>query len=498
MESKYAVYVRVSTDRDEQISSVENQIDICRNWLERNGYTWDEGCVYKDQGISGTVFLERPAIQAILEKAKKKEIEMVVFKSISRLARDLKDSLEIREVLIAHNVRIISVEEGYDSHKAGKNDMAFELWSLFSAQYSRTLSSGVSAALAAKVRRGEHIGKIPYGYDRVDGFLQINEEEAKVVRQIYDWYTREGWGFKRITAELNRLNIQPKEKSKWQVTSVQRLIQNPIYCGDFILNQYSKIKTGGRKKQIRNPREKWIVFKDHHVPIVSREIWEKANPGQANDEKAAVTPWNDLRGVCKCSKCGSNIVIVQTKRKLSDGTVKPYNYLKCSAYRRSGKAGCENHWPITYEEVRNFICDRLREKGRFVSLHFTNDVEQRKQNQRKMIHRKLARFQAKKNDLLDLFLDKLIDKSEFEAKRDEIDERIHELQAELITLSQRENVRKQIRSVQQALEVLEKEDRDLNQAFKALLKEVRIHPDGTIDLAYTFQQADPLQPKDCT
>lgn len=147
----YAVYVRASTDRDEQVSSVGNQTDICRNWLERNGFTWDEKCVFKDEGISGTLFVDRPAIQLLLKKAKAKEVNMVVFKSISRLARDLKDSLEIREIFLAHSVRIISVEEGYDSVKAGKNDMAFELWSLFSAQYSRTLSSSISATLAVKV-----------------------------------------------------------------------------------------------------------------------------------------------------------------------------------------------------------------------------------------------------------------------------------------------------------------------------------------------------------
>ena len=83
----YSVYVRISTDRDEQVSSVENQIDICRNWLERNGFEWDEQCVYKDEGISGTLFTDRPAIQLLLRKAKLKEINMVVFKSISRLAR---------------------------------------------------------------------------------------------------------------------------------------------------------------------------------------------------------------------------------------------------------------------------------------------------------------------------------------------------------------------------------------------------------------------------
>ena len=270
----YGVYVRVSTDRDEQVSSVENQIDICRNWLERNGFIWDERCVYKDEGISGTLFTERPAIQILLQKAKAKEIDMVVFKSISRLARDLKDSLEIREVFLAHNVRIISVEEGYDSTKAGKNDMAFELWSLFSAQYSRTLSSSISAALAAKVRRGEHIGKVPYGYNRENQKLIINEEEAKVVRDIYNWYNS-GWGFKRITNELNRLGIKPKSKDIWQMTSVQRIIRSPIYKGTFILNQYTSVKVGGKKKQIRNPQEKWFVFPNHHSNIVDEET-----PGQ--------------------------------------------------------------------------------------------------------------------------------------------------------------------------------------------------------------------------
>lgn len=64
----YAIYVRVSTDRDEQVSSVENQIDICRNWLERNGFKWDEKSVFKDEGISGTLFTDRPAIQLLLQK----------------------------------------------------------------------------------------------------------------------------------------------------------------------------------------------------------------------------------------------------------------------------------------------------------------------------------------------------------------------------------------------------------------------------------------------
>lgn len=170
----------------------------------------------------------------------------------------MKDSLEIREVFLAHNVRIISVEEGYDSVKAGKNDMAFELWSLFSAQYSRTLSSSITAALAVKVRRGEHIGKIPFGYNRENQKLAIHDEESEVVRKIYSWYTT-GWGYKKITNELNRLGIKSKTK-KWQMTSVQRILRNSIYKGTFILNQYTSVKVGGKKSKFEIRRKSGLFF----------------------------------------------------------------------------------------------------------------------------------------------------------------------------------------------------------------------------------------------
>lgn len=70
---RYAVYVRVSTDHDDQVSSVENQIDICRYWIERNGFEWDGNAVYFDDGISGTAWLERHAMQLILERARKRK-----------------------------------------------------------------------------------------------------------------------------------------------------------------------------------------------------------------------------------------------------------------------------------------------------------------------------------------------------------------------------------------------------------------------------------------
>lgn len=489
MATNYAVYVRVSTDRDEQLSSVENQIDICRNWLERNGYEWDERNIYKDEGISGTLFLERPSIQLILEKAKRKEIKMIVFKSISRLARDLKDSLEIREVMTEHNVRIISVEEGYDSHKAGKNDMAFELWSLFSAQYSRTLSAGISAALSAKVRRGEHIGKTPYGFDKKDGFLLINEREAETVRKIFDWYNQ-GWGFKRITKELNAQGIKPKMKSKWQMTSVQRLIRNPVYCGDYILNQYTTMKVGGRRKQIRNPKEKWIYFKDHHPAIISREEWQQANQKKQDIPRRKITPWNEFRGLARCSECGSNMVINQTFRQRTDGTKRYWKYMKCSAFRRAGLDGCVNHAPIIYEDFRAMILEQLQEKGRSVSLKFKDDFEEKKETDLLELKKSHGQAEKRKKSLVDLYLDHLITKQEFEEKRRELDEQLQTLEDQIFLIQRQDHTEQSIESIQEAFTLLEDQDQDLFKVFQLLLDEIKVYPDGEVDIIYSFESPE--------
>lgn len=225
----YLVYARVSSDKDSQKDSITNQIDISRYWLEKNGFEWNENAIFKDEDKSGTLFLERTAMQLILQKARHRKIEMVVFKSIHRLARDLKDALEIKEVLVAHGVRVVTIEEDYDSYKEGKNDMKFEMHSMFAAQYPKTLSVAISSALAAKVRRGEHIGRVPFGYDRIDKKLVVNEEEARVVRQIFKWYNEDGLGFKNITHALNdAVNkgelCKPKLGGVWQLTTVQSMI----------------------------------------------------------------------------------------------------------------------------------------------------------------------------------------------------------------------------------------------------------------------------------
>ncbi|PEO37272.1 recombinase family protein [Bacillus wiedmannii] len=481
---KYAVYVRVSTDRDEQVSSVENQIDVCRYWLNQQGYDWDENSIYFDDGITGTVLLERHAMQLILEKAKKRELQMVLFKSIHRLARDLKDALEIKEILIANGIRLVTIEEGYDSHYEGKNDMKFEMFAMFASQYPKTLSVSISAALSAKVRRGEHTGgRLPYGYRDQDKKYVINEPEAEVVREMYDMYSK-GIGYIGIAKYLNERGIPSKTGGKWQMSSVQRIIRNPIYKGDYILNQYTTVKIGGRKKQIRNPEEKWTIFNKHHPAIVSDEKWLLVN--QPNKEKKRRTAlWNEFRGIVFCAHCGSAMRVVYSAKKKKDGTKEEWRYLKCSRYKRYGKGECVSHKPIQYKHFREFVLEELEREQNELKTEFESQGQNIHKGKIDNIKKNLKRLEERKKKLVDLYMDNLITKNEFSVRRADMERSIKEQELQLMSTEDIKLANEIHKEFQEAFALLKKEE-DLYEVFKRILQRIDISQNGDIKMTYVL------------
>ncbi|MCO7124767.1 recombinase family protein [Sporolactobacillus shoreicorticis] len=489
----YIVYGRVSTEKDEQVSSLENQIDICHNWLDQHHFEWNESSILLDDGISGTTILARKAMRLILEKARKREIRMVLFKSISRLARDLKDALEIKEVLISARVRVITIEEGYDSLTEGKNDMKFEMFSMFAAQYPKSISVSTSAAFAAKIRRGEYRGgKTAFGYKIENKKLAVNEEEAKVVRMIFDLYNHHGLGQKNIMYRLNKelaegTIVGPRFKDKWQLTTVQRILKNPTYCGVVVSNRYEMVKINGRKKQIQNPPEKWHIYYDQHPKIIPTKEWQKANSKTYKQSKKKITPWNELRGLAVCSECGSNMVIETSYYNRKKGGRTVWSYLRCSAYRRAGKYGCVKHDPIPYNDFRNFIIERLKEEGRKIQFDLKNNLDQKRGQKIELLKNQIKKAKIKKRKLIQMYLeDELITKGEFELERQEIAENIKKWEDQSFLLDQETDETVHIKDIKKAFTMLEKTDEDLYPAFQALIEKIFVHPDGHIDIKYRF------------
>lgn len=487
---KYAVYGRVSSDKDEQVSSLENQIEICRYWIERNNLEWDEKRVYLDDGISGTVLLERPAMQEILRKAKEKEIDVVLFKSIHRLARDLKDALEIREVFAAYNVRMISVEEGYDSFKVSKNDMSFEMHSMFADQYAKTTSASVSAALAAKVRRGESFAKIPYGYDRVDKKLVINEEKAKVVKYIFE-LKLSGLGYISISKRLNEEGILSPSGKMWGYTTVATIIRNATYKGEYIANKYTNIKIAGKKKQIINPKEKWQIYKNQHPAIIEEEKWNEVNDERlrGGERNKKISAWNEFRGLAKCSECEAAMVVDRSgfRTTKKTGERKYWEYMRCSTYRRYREHGCVRHKPLQYQYLREFVISNLKSINK---LDFYLSQEERRdmdvKYEMRKIKNEIKNLETQSKELLNSYLENIFPIEVIKQKQNEIDIKIHKLQSELFNLNKHNSKVKKIEEIKYALEMLENEEQDLYEVFKKLISKIVIHPEGKIDIEYLF------------
>ncbi|WP_231559674.1 recombinase family protein [Bacillus sp. UNC322MFChir4.1] len=478
----YAVYVRVSTDKDEQVSSVENQIDICRYWLEKNGYEWDDSAVYFDDGISGTAWLERHAMQLILEKARKKELDTVVFKSIHRLARDLKDALAIKEILIGHGIRMVTIEENYDSLYEGKNDMKFEMYAMFASQLPKTLSVSVSAALTAKIRRGEHTGIIPFGYDRVDKKLVINEEEAKIVREIFELQEKQ-IGYKTISKYLNEKGIRTKAGNNWSGTTIKHILTNSLYKGEYIMNQYGYVKVDGRKKRIINPKEKWTIFEDHHPAIIPKEQWDHVNNlGDEKRTRTKVDKKNEFRGIVYCAHCDSAIRAVYSGR-YSRGEKKEWVYMKCARYKRYGT--CVNHVPIQYHELREVILSMLKDKEKELNIQFSPQNEKKHKEKMQKVKKEIQQLKMKKDKLIELYIEGLIGKEAFVQRDKKFEGEIKEKELQLIKLSDVKAQSNEQKEVKKAFALLQ-EEQDLHETLKILVKKISLYKDKRMQIKYTF------------
>ncbi len=163
-----AIYVRVSTDHEEQKLSPENQIATCREHADELGLdVSNRTLVYNDAGISGTEMLNRPEVQRLVADARLGRFDAVLFTAISRFARDLSDALALKKRLeTVYGIRIISVEEGYDTAIEGRNsEMVFTVHAMLAAHKSEEMSKAIRRGLRQSAKKGRHIGSVtPYGY----------------------------------------------------------------------------------------------------------------------------------------------------------------------------------------------------------------------------------------------------------------------------------------------------------------------------------------------
>ena len=267
-----AAYCRVSTEKEDQLNSLEAQKQFFTEYTKRTGDNLVK--LYADEGISGTKIKNRKQFLQMMSDAEKGLFQMVVVKDISRFARNTVDLLQNIRKLKALGIETQFLTANMTS--MGNSEFVLTIFGALAQEESANTSKRVKFGKKINAEKGK-VPNIVYGYDKTIGeyfSLSINEREAETVRKIYQWYTEEGYGAAKIAIMLNEQNSKTKRGCNWSAIAVCRILTNELYTGKIIngKQEVTDFLTGKRKEK---DESEWLVVDRPELKIIDAESFER-------------------------------------------------------------------------------------------------------------------------------------------------------------------------------------------------------------------------------
>ena len=441
---RVAAYCRVSTDNEDQADSFESQQRYFRQYIERNP-DWELYAIFADEGISGTNTKKRKEFNRMIECAKNGDFDLIITKEISRFARNTLDSIFYTRDLKKHGVGVIFLNDNINTLD-GDAELRLAIMSSIAQEESRKTSERVKWGQKRQMEQGVVFGRSMLGYDVKDGKMTINEEGAKIVRLIFHKFVDEGKGTHVIARELREEGIEPMRVKEWQNTVILRVIRNEKYCGDLVQKKTFTPDFLSHEKKYNRGQEEFVIIKDHHEPIISRELFDKANrildaKSLSQEGKAKHSNRYPFSGKIKCGRCGASYVARYKTRK--DGS--RYKAWRCYEAANHGrphidKAG--NQVGCSGESIRNedaiyllyLVCKELKINRQKVVDNLTKTIDAVMRidltgTSTSVLSEKIEEVGKKRTGLIDLYTSGDIDKTEFTALRAKYDEDIEKLKS---------------------------------------------------------------------
>ena len=441
---RVAAYCRVSTDNEDQANSFESQQRYFRQYIERNP-DWELYAIFADEGISGTNTKKRKEFNRMIECAKNGDFDLIITKEISRFARNTLDSIFYTRDLKKHGVGVIFLNDNINTLD-GDAELRLAIMSSIAQEESRKTSERVKWGQKRQMEQGVVFGRSMLGYDVKDGKMTINEDGAKIVRLIFHKFVDEGKGTHVIARELREEGIEPMRVKEWQNTVILRVIRNEKYCGDLVQKKTYTPDFLSHEKKYNRGQEEFVILKDHHEPIISRELFDKANrildaKSLSQEGKAKHSNRYPFSGKIKCGRCGASYVARYKTRK--DGS--RYKAWRCYEAANHGrphidKAG--NQVGCSGESIRNedaiyllyLVCRELKINRQKVVDNLTKTIDAVMRidltgTSTNALSEKIEEAKKKRTGLIDLYTSGDIDKTEFTALRAKYDEDIEKLKS---------------------------------------------------------------------
>ena len=493
---KIAAYCRVSTEKEAQIDSLEKQIEFFNEFTQKNGYELYK--LYADEGISGKQIKNRKQFQQMMKDAKAKKFERVVVKDVSRFARNTVDLLQSIRELKSYGIQVDFLNNG--EVMEGGSEFILTILGAMAQQESANMSKRVKFGKDITAKKGR-VPNLVFGYDKIPGekyTLKINEEEAKIVKEIFESYVYKGMGTTKIAWELNDRGIRTKKtKSKWVQTSIVRMLKNPIYTGR-VTNKKSEITdfiTGSRKDL---PEEDWIVADKPEMRIISDELFNRTQEilEQRSNEFKLKNKREKTEYVFStliyCKHCGYSFRRI--KRKYTDDGPEYIRWV-CSGRNSMGVNHCPNTTVIDEEELLNAIKEYLKSiisnKKNFmkaVEKEFEKITALRENNERseESLLKEIEKVTVKKQKYMEMFQNEVINMQELKQYTNPLNEDISRLERELklITseIKEKDVLEKELTKTIKTVDDILNNETITNAMLKTIIDAIYVDSEGNVEV----------------
>lgn len=463
MNLRVGYYARVSTDKDDQLNSLENQQNYFEEMIAENK-NWTLVRGYIDEGISGTAVKHRDSFLKMIEDATLGKIDLILTKEISRFSRNTVDSIKYTEYLLKNGVIVYFLSDNLNTIQ---EDAEFRLTIMSSLAQDevRKLSERVKFGVNRMIKDGKLIGGNLTGYFKKNGRYEINPKEAPLIEYLFTTYASGSIGLKKIGEELATMGYLNSKGQPYSQTSLAKFLTNPRYKGYYTarLTEVEDYKTHKKKKV---PKEKQVIYKDERIPaIVSEELWDKANLLHEKRKKLpsrhvlnAEEHIKKYKYSCKlyCKDCGAVFI-------RNGGSNRANNPVwACRTYKVDGVSKCaspnikESYLDKVFIDLfTNFI----KNKKQYITLvlnEYRNIIESYSSDfDIEEVNSKITNIEKQKDKLLDLSIKGMIDDFEFKKRNDKFNVELFNLQKQLDDHSQsdleEERLKKKLETIENSL-----------------------------------------------
>jgi DNA invertase Pin-like site-specific DNA recombinase len=439
-------YARVSTDKDDQLNSLENQQKYFEEMIEENK-NWRLYRGYIDEGISGTAVKHRDSFLKMIEDATLGKIDLILTKEISRFSRNTVDSIKYTEYLLKQGVIVYFLSDNLNTIQ---EDAEFRLTIMSSLAQDevRKLSERVKFGVNRMIKDGKLIGGNLTGYYKKDGKYEINPNEAPIISYLFKTYASGSMGLKAIGLELAKMGYLNSKGEPYSQTTLAKFLTNPRYKGYYTarLTEVEDYKTHKKKKL---PKEQNIIYKDDRIPaIVSEELWESAN---LLHEKRKKLPSRHIlnqdehikkyKYSCKlyCADCGAVFIRNGGSNRSSEPV------WSCKTYKHLGVKTCaspnikESHLDKIFIDLFDDFINNKKKYINLVEEEYKNIIEKSESTLNvEDLENRIKKIETQKDKLLDLSIEGMIDDLEFKKRNDKFNSDLFIIKKELDSYKNKE------------------------------------------------------------